>query len=143
MHFPVVESAGAAGDAGRVAPPLRFAIDQRHVAADMVALEQRRPKMTRLVCIGVVVGRAERATAHAHAFEVVDGLGKHGIILRRDAMWGCCHSLTERYGKLVVDPAMRRVPGPAVAVLSRNENVGRARHTLKILSAPRVDLANG
>src|SRR4030095_2141729 len=62
---------------------------------------------------------------------------------RRDTMRRCCHSLTERYGKLVVNPAMLGIPGPGVAVLSRNENVGRALHTLKILSAPRVDLANG
>ena len=77
MHFPVVESASTAGNAGRMTPPLRFAIDQGHVAADMVAFEQRRPEMTRLVSAGVVVGREEGAAAHAHALEVVDGLGKH------------------------------------------------------------------
>src|SRR5215207_10914697 len=109
MHFPVVESASTAGNAGRVAPPLWLAIDQRHVATDMVALEQCRPKMTRLVSTGVVVRRQERATADAHTLEIVDGLGKHGVILRRDTMRRCCHSLTERYGKLVVDPAMRRI----------------------------------
>ena len=142
MHFPIVESASTAGNAGRMTPPLRFAIDQGHVTADMVAFEQRRPEMTRLVSVGVIVGREEGAAAHAHALEVVDGLGKHGIILRSDAMRRCCQSLTERYGKLVVDPAMRRIPHPAVAVLSGNENVRWARHTLEILSAPWIDLAN-
>src|SRR4029453_17282626 len=142
MHFPVVESASTASNAGRMAPPLRLAIDQCHVTADMVAFQQRRPEMTWLVGGGIVVRREERAAAHAHALEVVDGLGKNRLILRRGTMRRCCHSLTERYGKLVVDPAMRGIPHPAIAVLSGNENVRRARHSLKILNAPRIDLAN-
>src|ERR1044072_1039371 len=142
MHFPVVKSASTAGNAGRVAPPPRLAVDQGDIAADMIALEQRRPEMTGLVGAGIVPGREQGAAAHAHALEIVDGLGKYRIILRSDAMRRCCQILAQGYGKLVVDPAMRRIPHLAVAVLSGNENVRWARHTLEILSTPRIDLAN-
>ena len=63
-----------------------LAVDQSDVAADVVALEQRRPEVTGLIGARVVVGRIQGAAAHAHALEVVDRFGKHRIILRSDAM---------------------------------------------------------
>ena len=45
--------------------------------------------------------------------------------------------------ELVVNPAVRRIPEPGVAVLSGNENVCGTGGILEILSAPRVDLQIG
>ena len=47
--LPVIERTVAGRDAPRVAPPARQAVDQRHVAADVIAFEQRHPHMPRLV----------------------------------------------------------------------------------------------
>jgi hypothetical protein len=50
-----------------MAPPLGRSVDQRNIAADVLAFEQGRPHMTGLVGVGVVVGRRQRAAADAHA----------------------------------------------------------------------------
>ncbi len=132
----------AAGNAPGVTPPARIAIDDRDVAADVIAFEQRRPHVAGPVGLGVVGRGGEHAAADAHAFQVVDRFGKHGVARRRNAVGGCCHFLAGSHAKLVIDPTMTRIPQPAVTVLSRYENVGRTDGTLKILSAPRIDLAN-
>ena len=141
-NLPIVEGAVTAGDTTGMAPPVRRAVDDRDVAADVLALEQGRPHMAGLIGVGIVVGRRQEAAAHAHAFEIVDRLGENRIILRSDAVRRGLEPLAQRDCELVVDPAMRWIPHPRVAVLSGNENVVRASRTLEILSAPRVDLAN-
>ena len=140
--LPAVERPAAAGDPAGVAPPLWRAVDQGDIAADVLAFEQGRPHMTGLVGGGVVVGRSERAAADAHALQVVDRLGEHRVILRSDAVRCSIETLAHGDGKLVVNPAMRGIPEPGVAVLSGNENVCGTGGILEILSAPRVDLAN-
>ena len=51
-------------------------------------------------------------------------------------------ALTERYGKLVVDPAMGRVPHPAIAVLSGMKTSVGTTHS-RNMSAPWIDLQIG
>ena len=88
-HFPVVERAVARGDAGGMPPPLRGAVDQRDVAAEMLALEQFDPHVTRPIG-GLVVGfGTQHAAADTHAFQVVDRLGEHGIFFGCHAVRRC------------------------------------------------------
>src|SRR6267378_794123 len=92
--FPMVERSHPAGDAARMAPPNRRAIDQGDVAADMLALEQGRPKMPGAIRLGIVFRRVKGAAAHAHALEVVDRLGKYWKGGRSDPMRGGLELLT-------------------------------------------------
>src|SRR5262249_29239878 len=124
--FPMIEGPLASGNAPGMTPPARHAVDHGDVAADMVAREQRRPEMTRSVGLDVVVGRRQDPAADAHAFEVVDRLGKYRKALRRHAMRCRLESLAESHGELVINPAMQRIPRPGVTVLSGYEDVGRA-----------------
>jgi len=93
LDFPVIERPFAAGEAACMSPPARHAVDYGKVAADMLAFQQCRPEMTRPVSFGIVLLAVQPAAADAHAFEIVDRLGKHRIGRRRDAMWGCCQFL--------------------------------------------------
>src|SRR4029077_8644419 len=68
--------------------------------------------------------------------------GEDRIFLRSDAVRRRVKALAQRHGELVVDPTVPLIPRPGIAVLSRNEDVVGAGHALKILSAPRIDLAN-
>src|SRR5689334_7945239 len=102
----------------RVPPPFRLAVNYHHVTADMGALEQGRPEMSGLVGRDIFRFRSKGATAHAHAFEIVDRLGKDRIPWRANAMGRRVEALGQRHRELVVDPAMLRVPQPGVAVLS-------------------------
>src|SRR4249919_911229 len=140
--LPAVERPAAAHAPAGVAPPLWRAVDQGDIAADVLAFEQGRPHMTGLVGGGVVVGRSERTAADPHTLQVVDRLGEHRVILRSDAVRCSIETLAHGDGKFVVNPAMRGIPEPAVAVLSGNENVCGTGGILEILSSPRVDLAN-
>src|SRR5580704_18996242 len=65
--LPAVKRPAPRGDAAGMAPPLTRSVDQRNIAADVLAFEQGRPHMTGLVGGGVVVGRRQRAAADAHA----------------------------------------------------------------------------
>ena len=65
--LPAVKGPAPGGDAAGMAPPLGRSVDQRNIAADVLAFEQGRPHMTGLVGVGVVVGRRQWAAADAHA----------------------------------------------------------------------------
>ena len=140
--FPIVERALAPCDAAGVPPPFRLAVNYHHVTADMVAFQQGRPEMARLVCGGVVRFRLQAAAASAHAFEVVDRLGKDRIVRRANAVRRRLEALAQGDRELVIDPAMLGVPQPCIAVLSRNEDVGGAGYAGEVLHAPRIDFAN-
>src|SRR6266478_9015203 len=98
--------------------------------------------MTGLVSLGIVLLAVEPAAADTHTFEVIDRLGEHRVRGRRNTMRGCCQFLTERDGKLVVDPAMSGVPQPCVTILRGDQHVRRAGDALEILGAPWVNFAN-
>ena len=142
VHLPMVEGAVAAGLAAGMAPPARYAVDNGGVAADVIAFEQRAPHVAGPIGRGIVGLGAERAAADTHALEVVDRLGEDRIGGGAYAVRRGLEALTHSHCELVVDPAVRGIPGPGVAVLSWNEDVGRTFRTLEILSAPRVDFAN-
>jgi hypothetical protein len=141
-HFPIVERAVAAGDSARMPPPLRHAVDQRHVAADVITAEQGRPEMTRLVMSEIVRFRAESPAADAHALQVVDGFGKDRIVFGGDTVRCSIEPLTHRNCELVVNPAMGWIPRPGVTIFRGDQNVGRTRDVLEVLSAPWVDFTN-
>src|SRR5258708_17749374 len=65
--LPAVKGPAPGGDAAGMAPPLGRSVDQRNIAADVLAFEQGRPPMTGLVGVGVVVRRRQRAAAGTHA----------------------------------------------------------------------------
>src|SRR5690242_17434842 len=140
--LPIVEGALVGGDAAGVTPPFRVAVNYHHITADMVALQQGRPEMAGSIRGVVVSVRAQRLAAHAHALEVVDGLGKDRIMRRANAVRRRLEALAQRHGELVVDPAMIGIPQPRVAVLSRNEDVFGAGYPHEILGAPGIDFAN-
>ena len=140
--LPVVERAVSAGDPARVPPPLRHPVDQGHVAADMIAFEQRRPEMTRLVMDDIVRLRIEPPAAHAHALQVVDRLGKHRIALGGDTVRCSIEPLAHRNCEFIVNPAMGWIPRPGVTIFGGNQNVVRTRDVLEVLSAPWVDFTN-
>ena len=78
--------------------------------------------------VAVVIGlRYQYAAADAHAFEIDDWLGKNRKAWRRGAVRSGVKPLAERHRELVIDPAVRRVPLPGVAILSRNGRGGFER----------------
>src|SRR5262245_13007381 len=124
--LPIVESAFPAGDAVGVTPPFWLAVNYHRIAADMLAVEQGRPEMTGPIRVDVVRFRTQGAAAHAHPLEVVDRLGKDRIARRANTVRCRLEALAQCDGELVVDPAMFGIPQPGIAVLSRDEDVGRA-----------------
>ena len=109
----------------------------------MTAFEQRHPHVAGRVVRRVVGGRAQHAAADAHALQVGDRLGEHRKGLRLDAVRRGLKALGERDRDLVVDPAMARIPGPAIGILGRDQHVGRTGDMLEILHAPGIDFADG
>jgi hypothetical protein len=142
MHGPIVEGAFPAGLSGDVAPPARLALDDRHVRADMAAIEQRHPHLPGREARLVFRRRAEDAARDPHALEVDDRLGEHGKARRRHAVRSGIETLAQRDRDLVVDPAMIRVPKPGIAVLGRNVHVRRTVDAFEILQAPGVGFAD-
>ncbi len=140
--LPVVESALDRSGAARVPAPFRLAVNYHQVTADMVAVEQGRPEMTRSICGAIIRLREQPPAAHAHALQIVDRLGENRIMRRVDAVRRGVQALALGHGKLVVNPAVSRIPQPGVAVLSRYEDVGGAGNAGEILHAPRIDFAN-
>ena len=110
VHFPVIEGAVAAGLAAGMSPPVRYAVDDGDVAADVIAFQQRAPHMTGLVGRDVVGLGSQSAAADAHALEIVDRLGEDRIGGGAYAMRRGIEALARRHRELVVDPAVRRIP---------------------------------
>src|SRR3954463_282020 len=108
--FPIVERTLAPADAAGVPPPFRLAVNYHHVTADMVALQQGRPEMARLVCRGIIRFRSQGAAAGAHAFQVVDRLGEDRIEWRANPVGRCLEVLAQGDGELVINPAMPGIP---------------------------------
>src|ERR1700734_3751516 len=103
-----------------MAPPARFAVDQGDVGGDVAALEQRHPEMTRCIIPLVVGRRLQHPAADAHALEIGNWFGKYWKACWRDAMRARLKVLAQHHRELVVDPAMRRIPLPSIAVLGRD-----------------------
>src|SRR5262249_32104772 len=142
VHGPMIEGAFPTGLSRRVAPPARLAVDDRDIRTDMTALQERHPHVPgRETCL-VLRLRGEHTARDPHALEVGDGLGKHGKARRRHAVRSGIETLAQRDRDLVVDPAMIRVPKPAVAVFGRNVHVRRTGDAFEILQAPRIGFAD-
>src|SRR5262245_22960015 len=133
VYGPEIERAAAAGLTGDMAPPGRVTIHHRNVAADVAAFQQRHTHMTGAIAAVVFVRRPDGATVDAHALEIDDGLGEHREARRHDAVRTRLETLAEGDGKLVVDPALARIPCPRVEILGRNIEVGRTIDVAKIL----------
>src|SRR5262245_19195906 len=142
VHGPIIEGAFPAGLSGDVAPPAGLALDDRHVRADMAAIQERHPHMPGREALLVFRLRAEDAARDPHALEVGDRLGEHGKARRRHAVRSGIETLAQRDRDLVVDPAMVRKPKPGIAVLRRNVHVPRTVGAFEILQAPGVGFAD-
>src|SRR6266568_115633 len=142
VHGPMIEGAFPAGLSGDVAPPARLAVDDRHVRADMAAIEERHPHVPGREARFVLRLRGEDAARNPHALEVGDRLGEHGKARGRHAVRSGIETLAQRDRDLVVDPAMIRIPKPAVAVFGRNIHVRRTVSAFEILQAPGVGFAD-
>src|SRR5580704_6204272 len=140
MHGPIVERALASRLAGRMAPPARLAADHGDVGGDVTAVEQRHPEMARRIMALIVVGGIQHAAADAHAFEIGNWFGKYWKACWLHAMWADLKILAQRNGKLVVDPAVRRIPLPGIGVLGRD--IGGRLDVIEILKPPRIDFAD-
>ena len=85
----------------------------------------------------LVIGpRPEHTAADTHAFEIDDWFEEDGKPRRLRAVGPGLDPLAVCYRKLVVDPAMRRIPLPGVAVLGGDIDVGL--DVRKILQAPGI-----
>src|SRR5262249_18575181 len=142
VHGPMIEGAFPAGLSGRVAPPARLAVDDRNVRTDMAAFQERHPHVPGREARLVLPLRGEHAARDSHALEVGDGLGEHGKARRGYAVRSGIETLAQRDRDLVVDPAMIRIPKPAVAVFGRNVQVRRTDGAFEILQAPRIGFAD-
>src|SRR5262245_62052723 len=138
VHGPMIEGAFPAGLSGDVAPPARLAVNDRHVRADMAAIQQRHPHVPGREARLVFRLRGEDAARDPHALEVGDRLGEHGKVRRRHTVRSGIETLAQRDLDLVVDPAMIRKPKPGVAVFGRNVHVRRTGGAFEILQAPEV-----
>src|SRR3984957_3577462 len=96
--------------------------------------------MTACVIPFVIVNRLQHAAADAHALEIGNWFGKYWKACWRDAMRAGLKVLAQRHRELVVDPAMRRIPLPGIAVLGRD--IGGRLDVVEILNTPRVDFAD-
>src|SRR5262249_18506300 len=142
VHGPMIEGAFPAGLSGDVAPPARLAVNDRHVRADMAAIQQRHPHVPGREARLVFRLRGEDAARDPHALEVGDRLGEHGKVRRRHTVRSGIETLAQRDLDLVVDPAMIRKPKPGVAVFGRNVHVRRTGGAFEILQAPGVGFAD-
>src|SRR5262249_55063079 len=140
MNDPIIECALARRLSGDVPPPARLAAHHRDVGRHMAAIEQRHPEMTGRI-VRIILGlRLEHAAAYAHALEIDELFGKYRKARWRRAVWTGVEALAERNRELVVDPALRRIPLPGIAVLGRD--LGVRGHMRKILQPPRIGFAD-
>ena len=133
---PVIKCAPARRLARDVPPPARLAVDNRQVGRHVAAFEQPHPEMAGRRMRLVVGLRPEHTAADTHAFEIDDRLGENRKPRRLGAVGPGLDPLALRYRQLVVDPAMRRVPLPGVAVLGSDIDVGL--DVRKILQTPGI-----
>ncbi len=136
MHRPIVEGALPGRLAGDVPPPARHAVDDGDVGGDVAAVEQGHPEMTGRVMPIVIGLRMKNAAADAHALEIDNRLGEHREARRRRPVRTGIEVLAQRHRELVIDPAMRRIPLPGVAIFGRNVRSGFDMR--KILQAPGI-----
>src|SRR5262245_66544906 len=86
MHRPIVECAFPARLAGDVTPPVRLALHDRDIRADMAALQERHPHVSRREACFVLRLGGEDAARYAHTLEIDDRLRKHRKAWRRHAV---------------------------------------------------------
>src|SRR6516162_7587634 len=87
--------------------------------------------------MGFVIGLGpENTAANPHALEIDDRLGENRKPRRLGAVRPSLKSLAVRHHKLIVDPAVRRIPLPGVAVLGRDIDDGV--DVRKVLPAPGI-----
>src|ERR1700726_165624 len=96
--------------------------------------------MARRIMPLIVGGRFQHAAADAHALEIDDRLGEDRESRRLDAVGTGVKILAQRDGKLVIDPAMRRVPLPGIRILGWD--IGGRLDVIKKLKAPWIDFAD-
>src|SRR5260370_41194265 len=77
VNRPMLERAFSAGLTGDVPPPVRLALDDRDVGADMAALQERHPHVSRRQGCVVVRRRREDAARYSPALEIDGRFVKH------------------------------------------------------------------
>src|SRR6516164_8589423 len=117
MDRPVIKGALARRLGGDVPPPVWLAVNHRQVRRHVTAFKKLHPEMSRRG-MGFVIGLGpENTAANPHALEIDDRLGENRKPWRLGAVWPSLKPLAVRHHKLIVDPAVRRIPLPGVAVL--------------------------
>ena len=84
----------------------------------------------------VIRFRSKHTAADAHALKIHDGFGENWKPRRFGAMRPRLKPLALCYREFVVDPTMRRIPLPGIAVLGGDINDGL--DVRKILQAPGI-----
>src|SRR5580698_9758831 len=108
----------------------------------MITRKQFHPEMAGLVEPRHFIGVGNYRTAHAHAFQVEDGLRKHRKTLGRHTMWTAGQALAFGNSELVVDPAVLGVERPAIRIIGRDRHIVWTGRAFEILKTPRITLEN-
>ena len=140
MNQPVVKGALARCHAGDMAPPARHALYDRDIRRNVPAFKKSHPEVTWRIMPLVVGSRLQHAAADAHALEIDDRLGEHRKAWRLNAVRAGIKILAQCDRELVVDPPLRRIPKPSIAIFRRNVGVGL--DVSEILQAPRIGFTN-